>query len=282
MKKTLYTIAVLIAFSITASAQVPNNGFEDWDSTAFLDGHRLFDPVSWLSTNAEMVSIGKRQPITMSTDAHSGVYALRVTSIVDDGAQQGGLIISTKFPLTGRVKYFEGYYKYQPAVAAGTDSFRIYLKMYRNGQAYGQAFMIRGEPQSQYTYFKWDLTYPDNVPAPDSAEFIVHASIYNDSDSSELLLDDMNVGYQSTGIKEADELADMSIYPNPANDRITFLGYPPKRPYGYRIVSATGKMVAEGKLTSEAIDISTLSQGLYFVVLNDDDGNRSTFRMIKQ
>jgi hypothetical protein len=278
MKKTLYTLLLLFATYLTALAQVPNAGFESWDSLSFFNGVRIYDPMEWMSSNAEMVSIGKSQSISMSTDAHTGSYAAKIISMVDDGQMQGSLLISSKFPLTGRIKYFDVWYKYTPV---NTDSFRIYLAMYKNGQSYGQAYALKGETQNTYSKIHWELTYPDNVPAPDSASFIIQASIYNDSEGSVLLLDDIAVGYQATGSNEVDQTPQITSYPNPVVNEMTFLGCPPKKVL-YVIRNSKGAVVKEGALDSGSLSTHDLAEGMYFVQLNCEDGWKHQQKFIKQ
>jgi hypothetical protein len=279
MKTTLYTLTALLLSCLTTVAQVSNAGFEDWDSLSFVDNQRIYDPIEWLSTNQEMVSIGKSQPISISTDAHTGSHAALITSMVDDGEMQNAILVSEKFPLTGRIKYFEAWYKYTPV---NTDSFRVHLALYKNGQNYGQAYIITGDPKNEYTKIHWELTYPDNVPAPDSARFLIYASIYNDSEGSELLIDDMSVGYQATGLDDVKDLPRVTAFPNPAVDQITLLGYhPPKRMY-YSMHNSKGALVKQGTVDGASMSVGDLAPGLYFVQLNDEDGWNQQLKFLKQ
>jgi len=279
MKTTLYTLTALLVSCLTTTAQVPNPGFENWDSLSFVDNQRIYDPMDWISTNGEMVSIGKSQPISISTDAHTGGYAARLVSMIDDGEMQNAILASAKFPLTGRIKYFDAWYKYNPV---NTDSFRVYIGLFKNGQHYGSAYFIAGEPKTEYTKIHWELSYPDNVPAPDSAQFLIYASIYNDSEGSELLIDDMSVGYQATGTDEVESLPQVTAYPNPANDQITFLGYhPPKRTL-FTVHNNKGAIVKQGSLDGTSLQVGDLAPGIYFVQLGDDNGWNHQLKFMKQ
>lgn len=279
MKTTLYTLTALMLSCLTTTAQVPNPGFEDWDSLSFVNNQRIYDPMDWISTNGEMVSIGKSQPISISTDARTGSYAAKLVSMIDDGETQNAILASAKFPLTGRIKYFDAWYKYTPV---NTDSFRVYIGLFKNGQHYGSAYFIAGEPKAEYTRIHWELSYPDNVPAPDSAQFLIYASIYNDSEGSELLIDDMSVGYQATGTDELEGAPQVTTYPNPANDQITFLGYhPPKRTL-FTVRNSKGAIVKQGSLDGNSMPVSDLAPGIYFVQLGDDNGWNHQLKFMKQ
>lgn len=260
-------------------AQVPNPGFEDWDSLSFVNNQKIYDPGSWFSSNSEMVSIGKSQPVTMSTDAHTGSYALKITSIIDDGQKQAGIIGSIPFALTGRVSHFDAWYKYAPLNA---DSFRVFLVLYKNGQFYGQAFVVSPEAKNEYTRLHWELSYPDNVPAPDSASFVIYASTSDSSEGSELLIDDISVGYKTTtGLDDLKLTAPISVYPNPADQRITFLGCPPKKIL-FLLHNTKGAVVKQGALEGNSLYTNDLGQGIYFIRLSDENGWSQQLKFMKQ
>jgi hypothetical protein len=277
MKKTLYTL--LMCFSIAAFAQVPNPGFEQWDSLSFMNGTRIYDPVSWRSTNTEMVSIGEAQPIEISTDAHSGTYALKLTSMIDDGENQAGWIQSEKFAFTGRVKYFDFYYKYEPQ---DVDSFGVFLQFYKDGQKYGQPYYTSGQAQNQYTNVRWELTYPDNVAAPDSGEFKIYASIFKQSEGSVLLIDDISVGYKATGLNDQEiNKPAVTVYPNPASKDLMLLGCPPDK-IKHIIRSVNGAIVQEGTVTGGVLDVEALVPGLYLIQLSNENGWSQQLKFIRQ
>jgi hypothetical protein len=296
MKKTLYTI-VFSAVATSCFAQgtnpVLNPGFETWDSLSIVNGQRIYNPTNWMSSNATMVDFGKGQPAQMTTDAHSGQYALKIVSMMDDGAEQGAYIASgndigegpmeaiDRFPLTGRINGFEGYYKYEPV---GSDSFSVFIALYRDGQYQGQAFMVQSAAASTYTKFTWPISFPSSIPSPDSAKFFITPSVNDNSEGSVLFLDDIMVTYSTvTGIDDTkDEAKQISVYPNPATDDITLLGYNPKRPYHYSIHSVNGKLVQSGSTNSNNLNISELANGLYIIDLQDADSNHTKLKIIKQ
>jgi hypothetical protein len=290
MKKLLYTM--MAAFSATSLfAQLPNGGFEQWDSSTVVNGQKIYNPVNWLTNNADMAGLGQLQPTGITTDAHSGNYAVKITSGIDDQGMQAGMLVSgntysgaydqsnvgEKFKLTGRIASFEGYYKYD---AQESDSFRIVLAFYRKGVYFGRAY-YQGGQTANYTKFNLQLINFSG-PAPDSAKFIIYASYSNLSSGSKLYLDDMNVGY-TTGINDINGvLPQISIYPNPANDVIKVEGISEVN-VQYTIADLKGAIVATGKLPDErTLDISKLNQGMYFLQLIDETGNTAVQKFIRQ
>lgn len=73
----------------------------------------------------------------------------------------------------------------------------------------------------------------------------------------------------------------ISIYPNPADNRIQIIGLNEKASE-YRIFNASGIEAWSGTYTSgEALDVSNLSPGLYFISLVSDNGN-TVIKLVKQ
>jgi len=87
-------------------------------------------------------------------------------------------------------------------------------------------------------------------------------------------------------------LDNLNIYPNPASDRIINIEVIISRgkSIDYRIFDLSGRMLiddlptrkysSEGKY-KETMDISSLTPGLYLLVLTDDEGARMTKRIVK-
>lgn len=63
-----------------------------------------------------------------------------------------------------------------------------------------------------------------------------------------------------------DKQDELSLYPNPSNNKITISGIGRKN--SYKIMNLLGEVVLEG-IYSETIDISNLSKGHYFIQIND-------------
>lgn len=294
MKRTTYLFTLLLgATTSPLFAQIPNAGFETWDSLTLVNNIRIYNPTDWNSSNIDLVSLNGTQTVEMTTDAHSGNYAVKLTSSLDDQQLQATYLYSgynigdgpsdpnaDKFPLQGRINGFEGYYKYIPQVE---DSFRVFLALYRNGQYLGQSFMVKGIPADTYTKFWWPVNFPASIPAPDSAKFIIEPSIFDDIEGSVLYIDDLNITYGfATATNETAKKPEITVFPNPATDEMTLLGYNPKRPYGYRLSGMDGKMIREGNLTDDTISVNFLESGLYILTLTDEEGQITKHKFVKQ
>ncbi len=282
---------MLNGICFTVSAQLSNAGFEAWDSASVVNGVKIYNPLNWYSRNTEMVGIGKTSPVSLTTDAHTGSYAVKITTKLDDGDKSAGMLASgnnppgepsksqyeDKFKLTGRIKSYSGWYKYTPASAM--DSFVIMIAFYRNGQSYGSAYYTGGAT-SVYKQFVWALTYPDNIPMADSARFLVYSSSYQNNTGTELILDDMDVQYKTpTGIDEVSQTS-LVVYPNPVTDRINLFGVPPKI-RAIIIANSQGIKVKELLENEGSVDVSDLEQGFYWLILEDENGIQSTVKFSK-
>jgi hypothetical protein len=77
---------------------------------------------------------------------------------------------------------------------------------------------------------------------------------------------------QSVGIPSAlNQISGLTMYPNPACNKIIFQSNTPLRSLHYIIADATGRQVSTGELNNKTIevDISSLKSGFYFVMLSD-------------
>ena len=74
---------------------------------------------------------------------------------------------------------------------------------------------------------------------------------------------------KNIAIPVENELTELSIYPNPANNVLSF-----SNPYGltgtYSIISMTGAMVEKEKTISETIDVSALAKGVYIILFKNE------------
>lgn len=288
MKKLYYTLALLCGLSTAVLAQVPNPGFESWDSLSIVNNKKIYNPTGWFSTNADMVGNGFEQPVTMSTDARTGNYAVQITAGLDDAGKQAA-ILSTgssvsfdfskdqgeKIALQGKIKSFQLYYKYLTAI---NDSFMVYLAMYKDGQYYGQAYTKRGQANT-YQKLLVELNYPSTVPPPDSAKLFIFASTQNNAGSI-LTIDDVSIDYANTGIVGVTKKR-LGIYPNPAKNTIT-VNDNDEQNVSYKIINNRGQVAQEGVLESNEVNTANLTQGVYIMQMESPSTNFQQIKFIKE
>jgi hypothetical protein len=107
--------------------------------------------------------------------------------------------------------------------------------------------------------------------------------MFDDSEGSVLFLDDLKINYGfATSTTETPGRPVLSLFPNPATDEMTLLGYDPRRRYGYQLSGTDGKMLRTGTLTGASVSLDFLEAGLYILTLTDDEGLTSNLKFVKQ
>jgi len=108
MRHSLLLVFCALIFMQVGNAQIPNQGFENWTGT---------EPDGWVTSNVSLVSVF---PVTQTTDAHSGSYALRgdvipfpftatpYSPIIQTGPGARGFAVSVRHAMV------TGYYKFFP------------------------------------------------------------------------------------------------------------------------------------------------------------------------
>ncbi len=78
------------------------------------------------------------------------------------------------------------------------------------------------------------------------------------------------------------EIESFKVYPNPVSNQL-FIKSPTPQNYTLNVMNALGQLVLAGKgeSTSASLDVSNLSKGLYFLIIDSDNGNSQTIKLIK-
>ena len=84
-------------------------------------------------------------------------------------------------------------------------------------------------------------------------------------------------GGGNTAMFSVSEVRDgLYLYPNPTFGEIRFMGLLPARRYTYKVYSLQGHEVLSGTLSSGTADVSGLANGQYILVLEDEEGGKTT------
>ena len=78
-----------------------------------------------------------------------------------------------------------------------------------------------------------------------------------------------------------DEVLGVSIYPNPASDKLYFQGLMAEI-QGVEIYSLQGKLIRSYTINISEIDVSQLSSGIYFIKVLTSDGRKTVQRFIRK
>ncbi len=148
---------LLAAASVwSVRAQVPNGGFEQWTDACTI--------VDWANSSV----CGVMAPITKSTVAHSGSFAVRgeVVSLFGQSIPpvlQSGTY-ATGFPITQRYESVDGFYKFAPV---GGDRFVVNVVFEKDDSVVAQGASVF-PAVAAYTAFSVKMVY-QTAEVPDKA-----------------------------------------------------------------------------------------------------------------
>jgi len=280
MKKMTIILVIMIGMTITLKAQIPNNGFENWNSVG-----NCMKPSGWFSTNDFLDTNGTYFGITRSNDhypAAIGSYSLRIqnnTSLAAPssfGLAWPGDADGSNYPsfaISGHPTSFCGYYKFLPE---NKDTMRIFICLYKNGTEVVQAKL------------------EDTVTVSSWSSFIIPIPTYTDADSARIFLSSFNSNgamlVQGNSVLYIDNLSFdnlitsaseltaqnelFSLYPNPASNFVTLkIESTNKAKLILNIYDAMGSLVRSEALkqNQEQISIEDLSNGIYWVAIKSKD-----------
>jgi len=284
MKKITVFLSVFIAITISANAQIPNSGFEDWTTVGSYE-----NPTGW--NNCNINSAGTFYPVTKSSDHYPltvGNYSIRVGNQVplSNCASYGfaqtcdnNNPCTPAFPVTGHPNNLCGYYKCFPQ---NNDTIQIGLMLFKAGVWIAGAEFLCTQTVSNWTSFNIPIS---SYATADSATITV-ASFYNDTTcafpfgpfgNSVLYVDNISFDHLITSISEQHAAKiSFSLYPNPASDLIN-LNINHARNVGLTLnfYNVIGTLVKSEILQQNNRQINTrdLSNGIYMVEIKSEEGS---------
>lgn len=205
---------LLLMLPVFAFSQIPNPGFEDWTG---------INPDNWWVNNLE----GVYQPVSKSTDAHSGTYAIKGEVIALGDYTYGPLVysgnsVTSYIPIDQKYTKVKGYFKFVQqnpqdsfeavAIPVGPDSIT----------AIGIGGFTAEQSVNSYTPFEINLEYySETEPGYIQIYFVIS---YDDSSQagSYFLIDDLSLSTEVTALEPTSEVKSMNFnlkqnYPNPFN-----------------------------------------------------------------
>lgn len=250
----------------TATANLPDPGFENWSSMT------TEIPDNWYTMNPMLASINMEN-VNKSTNSNSGTYAAEISTVqyppVTGDTIRGFLSLGpinvnnwgnpfTPVPYNATPTMFSGSYDYSPS---NMDQGSIQIIFYEMGVVIGQAGQQLTGTMG-YNNFNFPLTI---TGTPDSVAILAFSGNHP---GSVLLVDNFSLSGGNVGLDEFAQ-TNVSVYPNPAKDYVMIKF---DDVYAYEIIDLTGKVLASAKDLSgaQSIDISTLKDGAYFIRLRND------------
>jgi len=264
---------IIVVAPLSIYAQIPNAGFEDWDTC---------NPIDWATSDGDCSVFN---PVTKSTDVHGGSSAVRgevisfisinITPILQSGQTAEG------FPISQRYASVQGFYKFSPV---GGDRFVVNIVFTKNGTTVAQGVIADSTTRSTYTQFDVTMTYLTS-DVPDTV--IIHISIIGPVTGDDfhlgsvMFVDDLSFS-GPVAVEEHETIpTDFQLYqnyPNPFNPS-TEIRYdlPEASHVSLRVDNVLGQEVAVLVDEEKAAGVyqvqfnaSKLTSGVYFYKLQAD------------
>ncbi len=278
MKKFTIILTVLIAITINANAQIPNNGFENWTTVG---SHE--NPTGWTTCNS---AGGPSYPVSKSADHYPvgvGNYSIKMTTdIVAIGIGNCGHGFAKTanylgdwgpvFPIIGHPNSFCGYYKFLPQ---NNDTMMITAFLFQNGTVVASAILTSTVTASSWTSFNIPIS---SYTTADSAEigFSAYFGEYvqypaGPWGNSVMYIDNISFDDLITSVSEQTiENTAFSLYPNPASKIVTLnIDNINNEDLTLNIYSDIGALVKTEILSQnqQQINVSDLCNGIYMVAI---------------
>jgi hypothetical protein len=281
MKNTiLLLIGTLSILGNAYAQQIANASFEQWDTIG-----DYTQPTKWYSLN-ELSQVGYDPSTTLTTDAHDGQFAVQLESKSGQFNDYSGVLCTgpilnqqlnadfskMKVAFPYKPTSFSFYYKSLP-VSGDSAIIAMVLTKWNIANERTDTIAIAtgafGDLVNTYTQAVLPFDYILNT-TPDSMFIIASSSIdgFHPTVGSIFILDNMQLSY-AVGLAESNKRF-ISIYPNPANDRMVISGVADDATYVLRDVF--GKAVSKGSFNHHELRTDSFLNGVYFLELQSAEG----------
>jgi len=296
MKKTLL-FGFLFTFllgAVYAQEAVPNGGFESWETHAL----GFENPSSWDTPNASLF-VTDTLNVRKSDDAIEGNYSVKLETIVvavifvtpgaitlgnfevdyanNTATFEGGV------PFTSRPLALKGSMKNFPATG---DFAMVGIIFTKYNAAEGKRDTIGGgvltfpETYSNWTNFSIPIQFAvaDN---PDTMNiYAVSSNILAPVDGGVTYLDNLSFEYEA-GIADHANIIATNIFPNPANDNVTFR-FERELVAKLNIYSNDGQLVYKAEVNGGEVtlDVSSYASGTYYYALFEEEKKVSSGQLL--
>jgi hypothetical protein len=263
--KKMYTAALFFVVVCYIYPQSNNFDFELWEGG---------NPVQWFTSNIQGFYI----PVTQSTDAHGGSYAVKGEVIQIPGGSTYTAILSAGplakgLPVSSRAEAVTGWYKF---TSDSNDFFSVTIGALKNGKFIGSGIYYSYNIEPSYKQFSVNVNYNSNE-TPDTLQVIIIIAAEGGKThlGSSFYVDDISFGASTAVNEEYNGSLSYELrqnYPNPFNPS-TSINFSIKEPGNVQLIiyDALGREVIElinrdmpaGRYT-ENFNAAGLSSGVYY------------------
>ncbi len=276
MKKLSFIMFLILGISKLSEAQnvaTPNPGFENWTQVG-----NHFDPNNWNTLNPNTGILGVFT-CTRATgaDVHSGTYAIKLTTksvfgVTANGiASTASLITTPPYGVTGGIPYTQrpdsivGWYKSNPISTADSGFVQFVLLDGANDTVGFVRNYMPNTPVATYTRFSMPITYFSTATPVLSYWILSSSNPVTPQVNSSIIIDDIDLIFNPSGINEASEIAPFQILSNLIDDEIEISNTSGKSTQ-MKIFDSAGRLafIKDVQPGSERISLQQLNSGVYF------------------
>lgn len=293
MKKTVALLSFLLLTCLFLSAQIiPNDDMEEWQDFP----QDKVGPIGWITTNQTSNNYS-RNFINQSTNAYSGNYAMQmVNHVVGNGACYSSSLRLGNFDAndptaegipfsqrpTGMSFYytFHGHYAFDSLLmgSAILGHAKIQLKKWDDATndfiivGEGVKYFGKNDNTTEFLYTELEIQYY----LDDDPEFL-EISFKNPCDNdtlTEFTIDVVELrGLNPTNINETTPLSEINVFPNPAQDILTFESVLENGKNTFiQVFDMQGRMMEQFNFigNQNRIDVSDWGNGMYFYQISTE------------
>jgi len=286
MKKSIYSFFALCSFVATATAQLPNPGFETWTNMGTYE-----NPDGWATLN-DLTTMSGIYTATKGTPGSPGSSYLKLTSqtigpnVVNGIAVSGVIDQVTQQPVSGfafnqQPASFNG--KWQHMIY-GTSQGSINVTLTRWDAGTNSRVVVANANKTltgmamSWANFSIPFVYVDGQ-APDSCIIVMKASGNNPTQDDYLWVDNLSFVGNVAGLEEqSPAISEMSVYPNPAEDKVTIsMTSALSQKMQLNVYSLTGALIMSKDIEVSAgkneipVDLSSILSGNYLISIGKED-----------
>lgn len=296
MKKIIITVIAALGMSVSAKAQIPNAGFENWITVGSYE-----IPNSWGTLNHTTATYSVFTA-TKATPGSPGVSYLKLTSKTTGTFVSNGIAVSGKLDTVTMLPKSGVAYTQRPATFTGKWQHMIFgssqgsikVLITRWNTATNMRDTVAHAEQTlagmamSWANFSMNLNYMDSLNYPDSCIIVLQASGANPTNNDYLWVDNLaftgtvavstNTG-STVGVKEVKgTLSNLSLFPNPVNDVLQInLSLSQAHSITIEMLDVSGKVIyiktknaAFGEL-NEKVDVKNFPKGTYLIKINGEN-----------
>jgi hypothetical protein len=294
--KHILTISFLFwSFGMAQAQVVPNGGFEEWDSTFTIAPYPR--PLMWLDISAVNPNcpVSTNEIMQPSPLSSSGCCSVKLTThpckigFIYSGDVFENMPRGWSFQCMARPVHLNFQYMFQPE---GSDSAYVKILLFNYDSitpgltffqrvdtvAFASGYMH--EAIASFTPYSLPIHYfTSDIPAFMHIWFSTsRASGFGPPNSSTSVgttvwIDDVHLS-GTTDINELVQYEPLTVFPNPAGDRIWFKALDPTGDLYVQVFDAKGAQVMDRRITDPdgGMDVRALQPGVYSIVLRTRGG----------